>query len=431
MQQSPSQKASLSVWIDWLLHLHSDEIDLGVKRVKQVACEMGLQSPSTLVISVAGTNGKGSSVAMLRAIYLAAGYRVGCFTSPHILTFNERFSINDRLATDDEIVRAFCEIEQARGETKLTFFEFSTLAALSIFAQYELDVILLEVGLGGRLDAVNLVDSDASLITAIDVDHVEWLGDDREQIAKEKFGITRPSCLAVCSEPNLPETAIEMAQANQVNLVRLGQEYRYDLLSDHWVLKSGEGVQKLPLPSLKGDFQIQNASGVVTLVQALSNQLFVKKEAIEAGLLSSHHSGRLQTLQVGEANWLLDVAHNPQSALALASYLDDLNFHGKAIFSALSDKDMLPMIKCVAPFVSDWYLADLHVNRSQSLSELKRLLGEAGISSRNIHAFDDVFEGVRQVLSGASTDAVLVFGSFFTVSQAISELTAQKPELVI
>lgn len=420
MTVAPNQKASLSEWIDWLLHLHPTEIDLGVDRVKSVALKMGLQKPDPLVITVAGTNGKGSSVAMLSAIYQAAGYQVGSFTSPHILDFNERYRINGQMASDMAIIEAFVAIESARGQTKLTFFEFSTLAALYIFQKVPLDVIVLEVGLGGRLDAVNLVDADASLITAIDVDHIDWLGDDRNQIAVEKMGVTRTNQICVVSEPDMPKTAIDFATTHQVNMTRLGQDFSYQTEGKGWDLSFCQQTLTLPNPSLPGKFQLQNASGVVVLVLRLASVLTVSEESIRQGLVSCVHAGRLEKRQLGNTEWLIDVAHNPQSAEVLAEYLADVYFSGQAVFSALADKDILPMVKLIQPFVTQWHIADLKIARSTEVGVLKQILISSGVGESDICVYNDLSYATDTAkMNGQPT---LVWGSFFTVSQVLMAL---------
>ncbi|MDX1796839.1 MAG: Mur ligase family protein, partial [Hydrogenovibrio sp.] len=259
----PDRNSSLQTWIDWLLSLHAEEIDLGLARIREVAGKLDLLTPQPLVISVAGTNGKGSSVAMLSAIYQASGYQVGVYTSPHLLRFNERIQINGKMADDQAIVEAFDTIESVRGQTKLTYFEFSTLAALMIFKRQPLDVMILEVGLGGRLDAVNILDADASLITAIDIDHSDWLGDDRSVIALEKAGITRPHKIAICSDNDIPDSLMQYALEHQINLKCLGTDFSYLPTTPAWQFLAQDttfsNLTTLPYPSLKGDFQLQNA----------------------------------------------------------------------------------------------------------------------------------------------------------------------------
>jgi len=421
-----TDKTPLNIWIDWLLSVHPKEIDLGLARVSKVAKTMGLLNPKPFVISVAGTNGKGSSVAMLSSIYRAEGYNVGCYTSPHVLVFNERFQVNGRLATDLEITKAFFDIEQARQKNdniKLTYFEFSTLAALVIFESQDLDVIILEVGLGGRLDAVNIIDADVSLITAIDVDHIEWLGSDRELIGVEKAGIMRKDKLSICSDPNAPESISAYAESNSVNLVDAKDDFSFKLNKDSWDFKYNDEVLKyLPFPNLQGKFQIQNAAGVIALI--LSTKLAVSLDAIKKGLQKVQHSGRLERFYVEGKAWLADVAHNVQAMGMLAEYLQQIKFSGNIIFSVLNDKNYTKMVSKIKPFISSWYIADLNVDRSSSISVLEKTLLDLGVKTSQIHKFPSI-ELATQFLIKENKHDVLVSGSFFTVSQCYNSLLKQ------
>lgn len=420
---SPTIRSSLTDWLDWLLKLHTQEIDLGLERVREVAKKLDVLTPAPYVITVAGTNGKGSSVVMLVAILRAAGYQVGSYTSPHILRFNERIQLNAQPVLDSLIVGAFDAIESARQGVKLTYFEFATLAALTIFKQSKLDVVVLEVGLGGRLDAVNIVDAQACLLTAIDVDHVEWLGSDREKIGFEKAGVMRPNGLAVCSDPNPPKTLLEYAQALGVDLRLLGRDYDYLANPEDWVFKTAQQSIHLPQPNLAGQFQLQNAAGVLALLRTQTS-LKIDQTDCEQGLRAAQHPGRLQTIQVDHQAWLFDVAHNPQSVDALAEHLK-LQADGDdylVIFSALSDKDIQAMVSQIKPFASQWLLVDLQVDRSAPLARLQEVLRLAGVVSSRQQAFSSMAEAVN--CARQSTEKrILIYGSFVTVSQAMTELT--------
>ena len=415
--------------------LHAQEIDLGLERVSAVAERLQVERPAPFVITVAGTNGKGSSVAMLGAILRCEGYRVGCYTSPHIRRFNERIVIDSEPVAERQIVHAFADIEAARGQIKLTYFEFATLAALLIFKQSQVDVAVLEVGLGGRLDAVNLVDADAALITAIDVDHVAWLGDDRAKIAIEKAGITRPFKPAVCSDPHPPQSLMAYARAHQVPLSCLGQDFHYRQTDQAWsIYEASEfneqsASKSWPLPNLKGAFQLQNAAGVIRLLQQIHERLPVGDLAIVNGLQCVEHAGRLQGFKVGSQDWLVDVAHNPQSAMALADFLTTQHPVPKfdAVFSVLNDKDCLPMIRQIAPWVDRWWIADLQMPRATPVAELHALLLEAGVAESRIVDCSSIDQAVAQaILEGAVQ--VLVWGSFITVSQAMQALEVRQAE---
>jgi len=419
----PSRDSSLQVWIDWLLSLHAQEIDLGLERVSKVAKQLGIDKPAPSVVTVAGTNGKGSSVAMLSSILDAAGYSVGSYTSPHILRFNERIQLNEQMVEDQQIVDAFFEIEQARHETKLTYFEFSTLAALWIFKQHKVDVAVLEVGLGGRLDAVNLVDADAALITAIDVDHIDWLGGDRSVIATEKAGVTRSNKPAVCSDPNPPESLFEYTTDKRVPLVSLGRDFSFQQTQQAWSVQCSQlwpalESQALPFPALEGGFQLQNAAGVLALLVQVQATLPVSVPAICHGLENVKHPGRLQKIMIHDQAWLIDVAHNPQSADALATYLavSEIKHAYNAVFSVLNDKDSLPMIKTLKPWIDRWFIADLAIPRSSSIETLQALLIKAGVAEDKIVMCKTIEKAAYKVAE-LQAKPVLVWGSFFTVSQ--------------
>ncbi len=430
----PNRQSSLTDWVDWLLQLHAQEIDLGLDRIRLVAEAMQITRPGPLVISVAGTNGKGSSVALLVAIVKAAGYKVGAYTSPHIQFFNERIQINGNPVSDDLIIEAFIAIEAARAETKLTYFEFSTLAALYIFKRAQLDVVVLEVGLGGRLDAVNIVDADAALITAIDIDHVDWLGDDRSIIATEKAGIMRSGKPAICSDMNPPASLMAYAGKHAVPLSQFKVDFDLQVTDQAWSFKwltQQNAVQligaldDLPFPALKGEFQLNNAAGVVALLSKLGSSLPVDRKAIKLGLQQVCHPGRLQSIEFGPQSWLIDVAHNPQSAQALADYLQQQTKQNQlsylSLFSVLNDKDALPMVQQVAPFVSTWVIVDLEIPRATSVEALRGLLNAAGVEDSNIIAKHSMADAVAYARSCAAED-VLVWGSFFTVSQVLMNL---------
>ncbi|MDH5786629.1 MAG: Mur ligase family protein, partial [Chromatiales bacterium] len=266
--------STLDEWLSWQEQLHPVGIDLGLERPGKVLKTMGLEISGHLVITVAGTNGKGSSVALLESILLAAGYQVGCYTSPHLLRYNERIRLNGNEVSDAQLCESFERIDQARGATSLTYFEFGTLAAFDIFARSQLDVAVLEVGLGGRLDASNLLDADVALITAIDIDHAAWLGNDRETIAIEKGGIMRRGHPAVCSDPAVPQSLVELAAKTGAPLSQLGRDYRYGVDGDSWQWQGdGTSYGALPLPALRGKHQLQNAAGVLMALLQLSEKL--------------------------------------------------------------------------------------------------------------------------------------------------------------
>jgi len=405
--------SSLDQWLDWQVSLHPKSVDLGLERVSHVWSRLSCQHES-YVISVAGTNGKGSSVAMLEAILINAGYRVGCFTSPHLVRYNERIKIDGKEASDEAICEAFEAIDNCRGNISLTYFEFGTLAALYLFEQAWVEVMILEVGLGGRLDAVNIIDANAALITAIGIDHQEWLGNDREAIGREKAGIFRKDRLAVFSGNDMPESIRSESERRGTHLLVNGEDFQLKSDGQQWSLIAELGSRHaLPIPAMRGKHQLENAAGVIALLLASREQLPVKAEAMKAGLLQAQVMGRFQILQKAYPV-IVDVAHNPQSTQSLAENLTKFVIRGKllAIVGMLKDKDSLESLKNLAPQVDQWYLVSTHGERGLQASQL----------AENIHLidadaecllFNTVSEAYNSVLQNAcEDDSILVTGSF-------------------
>ncbi|WP_028485426.1 bifunctional folylpolyglutamate synthase/dihydrofolate synthase [Hydrogenovibrio halophilus] len=428
-----ANEPSLENWLATLLQRHPDDIDLGVERVRSVAETLGLAAPEPLVITVAGTNGKGSSVAMLAAIYRAAGYAVGTYTSPHLHRFNERIQIQAQPAGDAEIIAAFEAIDHAAGDTRLTYFEVATLAALWVFSQHSLDLVILEVGLGGRLDAVNLVDADACLITAIDVDHQEWLGDDRENIGREKAGVMRPGRPCVCSDRAAPASVLAQANALGTPLRRLGQDFDWrdeaDGKNDQawWFLPDGQGqagAVAMPTLPLAGRYQRDNASGVLALVDWLGERFPVSRDQMAKGLQATQHPGRMQRLQTERGHWLLDVAHNPQAAGALAQALPKTG--QVCVFAVMADKDVAGMIAPLQGRVARWVLPPLSVARALEPHALAEALQQAGVAGETIYLTDSMTQALEKAESfhRDGTDEALICGSFYTVAEALTALKA-------
>ncbi|HLY95950.1 MAG: bifunctional tetrahydrofolate synthase/dihydrofolate synthase, partial [Sideroxydans sp.] len=304
---------TLAEWLTYLESLHPKTIALGLERVAQVKQRLNLQ-PDFPVIIVGGTNGKGSACAMLEAILHAAGYRVGCYTSPHLLDYNERVRIGKQPASDAELCASFAQIEQARGDTPLTYFEFGTLAAMQCFIGHTVDVAILEVGLGGRLDAVNVFDADCAVVTSVDIDHVDYLGDTREQIAFEKAGIFRRGRVAICADSDVPQAVQTHAQQVGAELWCIGSEFGYAAHQGQWDYRSKVGSRSaLPIPALRGAFQLHNASAVLAVLDALKGELPVSMEAVRRGLVEVQLAGRFQFVP-GKPQLILDVAHNPHAA---------------------------------------------------------------------------------------------------------------------
>jgi dihydrofolate synthase/folylpolyglutamate synthase len=409
---------TLSEWLAHCEQLHPHAIDMGLERVRQVAQRMalGLECP---VITVAGTNGKGSTCAMLEAIYLQAGYKTGVYTSPHLVNFEERCRLVGESPKAEEFAAAFECVEVARQDTTLTYFEFSTLAILKMMADAKLDVVILEVGLGGRLDAVNVIDPDCAIITSIDLDHTALLGSDRNSIGLEKAGIMRAGKPVVISDPVPPESIVQHAQRLGSDAWLMGKDFNFsgDQLQWSWAGR-GRRYSGLAYPALRGANQLLNASGVLAALEVMRPQLPVTAQAIRNGFAMVELAGRFQIVP-GEPVLVLDVAHNPHSVAALAANLDAMGFYPTthAVFGAMADKDLPSMLKKLLPLVDAWYFTDLPLPRASSA---KQLASEwANMSTRK-----DVRASVHEtpqkaldaaILSADPTDRILVFGSFYTV----------------
>lgn len=415
-------KRTLAEWLNWQETLHSIEIDLGLDRIRLVAKNLGLLSPAFPVITVAGTNGKGSCVAMLDAIYNAQGYKTGNFTSPHLIDYNERIKLNGKNASDEIIIEAFELIDQARGEISLSYFEFGTLAAMLIFTKQNVDVAILEVGLGGRLDAANLWDASLAVITSIDIDHVDWLGDNREIIAIEKSGIMRKHSPIISGDPNPPKSIQSEAKRIGATLFQYKKDFLYKLINDkEWIwIGSDENEYQLPHPVLAGEFQLNNASSVIAAIEALQATLSVSSDAIKQGLLESIAPGRLQIIKESP-EWLIDVAHNPHAAKALAKYLKQHPVTGStyALFSMLKDKDISQVITIIDPHIDEWHLVGLDGARGLTINELKQHTNHLNIKGGIVS--HENFQNACNVLKNISNfeDRVVAFGSFLVVSAVI------------
>ncbi len=412
-------KRNLQQWLDYQQSVHPQAIAMGLDRVAAVARTLGLQRPGKHVITVAGTNGKGSTVAFLEAIARAAGLRVGAFTSPHLLRYNERIRVGGVDASDEALVAAFERIEAARGEIALTYFEFGTLAALLIFEQAGLDLALLEVGLGGRLDAVNIVDADVAVITTVDLDHQEFLGTDREAIGFEKAGILRAGKPCVLAERDPPSSVLQRAYALGAFAIRGHSDYLIDALEDGWRWREPGYQIDLPNPALEAPAQRENAAAAIAALRALD--LAVSDAAIRKGVRNARVPGRLQRLP-GAPEQVLDVAHNPQGARQLGLWLAANPRPTVAVFSALADKDLLGIVAPVAPHVLAWHLGPITDAGPRGLSAqalAQRLEGALDPATLHLHP------SLAAALAAAAAQAgpagrVLVFGSFHTVAEALA-----------
>jgi dihydrofolate synthase/folylpolyglutamate synthase len=414
---------------DWLAHcerLHPKTIALGLDRVQAVAGRMGLgfQCP---VITVAGTNGKGSTCAMLESILLQAGWRTGVYTSPHLVHFEERCRIAGDIATADALVPHFARVEAARQDTELTYFEFTTLAILSLMAASGLDVAILEVGLGGRLDAVNIVDADCAIVTSIDLDHMEFLGPDRESIGREKAGILRAGRPAIVSDPMPPHSVIAYAQAIGADLWLPGRDYNFAGDKQQWSWAGrGRRYAGLAYPALRGANQLVNASGALAALEALRPRLPVPAQAVRNGLAMVELPGRFQIVP-GQPTLVLDVAHNTHSVAALAANLDAMGFYPgtHAVFGAMADKDLAPMFAKVGPLVDRWYFTDLPTPRAATAAVLadhwRRAPKQRDVPV-SLHGSPE--EALAAAAAAADpADRIAVFGSFYTVGGVLKEGT--------
>lgn len=414
---------SLQEWLDWQENLNPREIDLGLERPHEVWKRLPQFKPTTTLITVAGTNGKGSSVAILESILLAAGYRVGCYTSPHLVHYNERIRVNGQPLSDQLICQAFERIEQARGEIKLTYFEYGTLAALCAFVDAAVDVAILEVGLGGRLDAVNILNPHGVLITSIDLDHQQWLGPDRESIGKEKAGVMRPYRPVVFSSEDPTRSVLDSAAELEAPLFVLDRDYKFTRTKENaWDWHGPDKQWKsLPEPALEGTHQLRNASGVIMLLSELDDRLDIDRSALARGLESVQIKGRIQRVS-GRVEWLLDVAHNPHAIKVLHHYLQKRSPAGKvrAVFGMLKDKEVAAIVRIMDELVDEWYLASIDGDpRGLSASTLHQVLVDDQIDI-DAETYDDVDSAVEAAMdSSNSNDLILVFGSFHTVGEAL------------
>jgi dihydrofolate synthase/folylpolyglutamate synthase len=418
---------TLNEWLAWQESLHPLPIDLGLERVKRVfeALLPSYKNQKPPTITVAGTNGKGSTVAYLQEFYFASGHKVGAYTSPHILRYNERIKINGKSVSDELICAAFEQIDKARGDISLSYFEFSTLAALLIFLQQNVAVQILEVGLGGRLDAVNIVDADIAIVTSIAIDHVEYLGKTREEIGLEKAGVFRPNTPAIVSDLRPPASLIDYAYENNVLLLRLGETFFYEKNGDSWTWQGlSQTISNLPNPALKGNHQYRNAAAAIFATQCLADRLPISETSLKMGLKNVKLAGRFQLID-GENPILLDVGHNPQAVETLVDYLAD-NFPNHcvhAIFSMMKDKDISGVLALMKPVVSNWFFAPLPQNpRAVSEEKMRELFAKCEISNANFGFtnFSQAFLAAKN--NAKSGDLILVFGSFFLVSDCCTNL---------
>jgi len=433
--QAQAKPSTLAEWLTLLENRHGKSIDMGLERVGKVKEQLGIHFDCP-VITVAGTNGKGSTCAMLESILMRAGYRVGLYIKPHFLHFNERARVEGVPASDAALIAAFEAVEEKRGDISLTYFEFTTLAIMKLLADAGMDVVILEVGLGGRLDAVNVIDADVGIVTSIDIDHTEYLGTTREAIGFEKAGIYRAGKTAICGDPVPPKSLIKHAEAIGADLWLMGRDFNYQGDKQQWAYGGrAQRRNSLAYPSLRGANQLLNASAALAALEALRDVLPVGAQEVRTGLATVELPGRFQVLP-GQPLVILDVAHNPHAAATLAQNLDNMGFHPYtyAVFGSMLDKDIEGVINHLKGKIDHWCVTGLPLPRAATAQQLKDKLLEAGVEPEfkpdaacTIETFDTPAAAFANAQSRATeNDRIVVFGSFLTVAGVME---ARKPEL--
>lgn len=444
---SQGRAMTLQQWLEWLEQAHRKPIDLGLDRVSKVAQRLSLIPAGAPVITVGGTNGKGSTVAFLEAMAIAAGYRTGAYTSPHLLHFNERIRIQAQPVGDAAIIAAFEAIDEARAEISLSYFEFATLAALWVFRRENVDLILLEVGLGGRLDAVNILDANVSVVVSVDLDHQEWLGPDRESIGFEKAGIYRPDRPALCGDRQPPKRLQGHAQAIGSQWLCLGQDFDWRSAAANVAANAAVNPQadtpddaqsgtaawdylgcggltlpNLPPPALLGGYQKDNASLAITALLKAGLPRPVTAEQVAKGLISARVPGRMQALSGGPCPILLDVGHNPHAARALADYVQSHSPQGQcfAVFGVMADKDLAGIVTPLLPCMDQWFVSQSDLPRALDAQNLAEQLKQLG--ARPVHTAASLVQAMDQACAVAGPkDLIIAFGSFHTVADILSQ----------
>ncbi len=418
-------KDTLNEWLDYILASHPENvIELGLTRMKTMIARLGIAFDCP-VITVAGTNGKGSTCAMLESIYRAAGYRTAMHTSPHMLRFNERAQIDGKIVEDAPLVEAFKEVEAARDGLPLTYFEFTALGILKVFQKAKPDVVILEIGLGGRLDAINALESTAAIVTTVGIDHEAFLGNTRDAIGWEKAHIYRKGRPAICADLQPPVKLIEYAKALGCKLTLAGVDFKIEETSSdqmHFQMQSFDW--KLPKPALRGHNQVDNAAGVLAVIASLMDKLPVQECAIKEGLLTVRVTARFEKVAENPQT-ILDVGHNPHAARVLAQNVRDLKTAGRtiAVFGMLADKDMLDVVKIMNPVIDEWFMTGLPGPRGADSQTLYRVMLEAGVEVDKIHVCDGVDQALSSARKAATiADTIIVFGSFVTVTAALPHI---------
>ena len=418
----------LSAWVRYIQMLHYRTMDLTLDRVKTVIDRITGNEIPFRVISVAGTNGKGSVATMLESIFRQAGYSTGLYTSPHLVDFNERFVVEGKTISDSDLLEVFELVESARGDVPLTFFEYGTAIAVKHFMRKNVEVAIFEVGLGGRKDAVNILDADIACITSIGTDHVKWLGNTREQIGFEKAGILRSHQLAICTDSNLPESVRQVARELSLNIHVNGEEFKATHQSDRWSLSLNSNdqhteINDIPYSSIPGSCQKENAAGAVAATLLARQYFDIPDHAIRRGISMSRLEGRLQLIQE-DPQVLLDVAHNIESVRELRNHLVSQPVAGKniALMSALSEKPIELMIECIKATIDEWHLCGIHDERGVTARQLFRRVQPVLGDEIEVKLHYDAKQAFDSVLSTAnSCDRVVVFGSFLTVGEVMQQ----------
>jgi dihydrofolate synthase / folylpolyglutamate synthase len=413
---------TLAGWLAYLEGLHPQAIALGLDRVQAVSARLGLRTDFK-IITVGGTNGKGSTCAMLETILACAGYQVGLYTSPHLLRYNERVRVGRTAVPDEELCAAFAAVETARADVPLTYFEFGTLAAIWVFSARQIEIAVLEVGLGGRLDAVNVFDSDCAIVTGVALDHMEYLGTTLEAIGREKAGIYRAAKPGVFSDPNVPESVLHYAAEVGADLLLLGRDFGLTRQANQWQFWGRRAKHYgLPYPALRGDYQLRNASGALAALDELREVLPVSLQDIKRGLAEVDLPGRFQVLP-GAPLVVLDVAHNPQAAAMLKANLDLMTMHGKtyAVFGMLKDKDIRGVIEAMGDSIAHWFVAPIVASRGASREQLRQSFAALHLED-SISDCDSLGSAFAAACRRASrNDRIIAFGSFYTVAEIMQE----------
>jgi len=426
----------LDKWVQRLEALHPDKIELGLDRIKAVALRAGLSNPNYKLITVAGTNGKGSTIAFIRSILAASGYKVGVYTSPHFIDFAERIVIGTQQVSAESLCDAFESIESVREDTPLTYFEFTTLAAIHCFAAAGIDVALLEVGLGGRLDAVNAWDADVACITSIDIDHVDWLGDDRARIAEEKAGVARRGKPLVCGELSPPTSIAAVCDRKGARLIQRNRDFHIEAVdADSWRYVEADYSVRLPKLAMDATWAMDNASVAVcacrTFVRECSGvapaDIKLTDESIASAIQNTTVTGRLQKLVHNDVQLILDVAHNEAAATKLCEYLtkEPVNGVTRAVFGCMKDKDLNAIINAIQKPIDEWFVSDLDTDRGLPASEIADCIkGNESVERQgSCMSFATVIQAVEAAVAQSGLqDRVVVFGSFHVVAPVLDSL---------